>query len=89
MDRGQDKSSREAIRKVIDRAAGQIDRLQVANERQRHVIDSMLQFMRDRDLVQEYNQWAGRSRPNINREIRDVQLPDEPEPPAASTSSGS
>jgi len=73
MDR--DRPDREAVRKVIDRAAGQIDRLQVANERQRHTIDSMLQFLREHDLVNTYNKWAGKSRPNVRREIQDVHLP--------------
>lgn len=64
-----------AAQKVIARAAGQIDRLQAVNERQKHIIDTMLQFLRERNLVTEYNAWA-RTGPRIKREIQTINLPD-------------
>lgn len=69
-----------AVQATMARAAGQIDRLQAANDRQRHALDSMLAFLRERGLVNEYNVWAGRGGVRIKREIADVELPDKIEP---------
>lgn len=69
-----------AIQVVLARASGQIERLQEANDRQRQAINSFLGFLRERELLNEYNVWAGRGGIRVKREIADVQLPERSEP---------
>lgn len=68
----------EIVKGALERARGQVERLQDVNDRQKHALDSMLAFLRERGLVNEYNIWAGRGGLRIPREIADVQLPDHP-----------
>lgn len=68
----------EIVKGALERARGQVERLQDANDRQKQVLDSMLAFLRERGLVSEYNNWAGRGQLRIPRKVADVQLPDQP-----------
>lgn len=47
---------------ALERCAGQVERLQAANDRQKHALDSFMNFLEERDLMYDYNVWASKSR---------------------------
>lgn len=42
---------------VQERAAEQVDRIQAQNNRQKERLNLMVQFLTDRGLIHEFNEW--------------------------------
>lgn len=68
----------EIVKSAMERAQGQVERLQDANDRQRRAIDSFVAFLEERGLMADYNVWAARGQVRMPRKVADVQLPDQP-----------